>query len=167
MAAVEEAVNKAIEKAKQKIKEEFFKAAKKLGWNFVASMVPVVGDFWPAFTIFVWRETKKNLMAPDALLMFPVAATCDLLMMILGLFDWADLGILGTALRGLLWFPFYGWAWVRGGGLGGAQQEKPKDGETETDSEAPVKSADNKQENQKPAGQKNKPAPASKPSVKK
>ncbi len=34
------------------------KALKKFGWTFLTELVPVLGGFWPGWTIFVWKEMK-------------------------------------------------------------------------------------------------------------
>ncbi len=153
--AIEKVKQKAEDKAKEKLKQEFIKAAKRLGFNFVISELPEVGNFWPAFTIFWWQECKNNLTAPDGLLMFPLAVTTDIAMIVLGLFDWGDFGITGMVVRFFGWVFFYGWRLIRGGGLTGGvgSKENEKQGEIEENSPDTLKTPEKKPGNvpQKPA----------------
>ncbi len=45
-----------ITNVKTKAKQKLLKVAEKYGFGFIVKGVPIVGDFWPGFTIFVWRE---------------------------------------------------------------------------------------------------------------
>lgn len=133
---VEELKEKAIEKATKRLKEEFVKVAKRLGWNFFISELPEIGNFWPAFTIFTWQETKKNLTAPDGILILPLALIFDIIMMVIGFFDWGDFGMIGMTIRFFGWVFFYGWKWIRGGGLtGGVESDENEEGNEENEGE--------------------------------
>lgn len=46
-------------KVKSKAKQKFMKLAEKYGFGFIVKGVPIVGDFWPGFTIFVIRELRQ------------------------------------------------------------------------------------------------------------
>ncbi len=46
-------------KAGRKVKKAITSFLKKYGLSFVAKSVPLLGDFWPGFTVFVWQELGR------------------------------------------------------------------------------------------------------------
>lgn len=48
-----------ITNVKAKVKKKIGKVLKKYGFGFIVKGIPIVGDFWPGFTIFVIRELRN------------------------------------------------------------------------------------------------------------
>ncbi len=128
-------VNEAVAKAGQKIRDEFKKLLKQYGWGFLIKGIPIIGDFWPGFTIRaldeVWPEWRRliflkptslkesSITSPDSIIMVPTAVFFDGLMLLVGVLgDWWGFSDYGT-IGWLGWFIFGVWIWMRSGGLTG------------------------------------------------
>ncbi|MBX4200708.1 hypothetical protein KW786_01120 [Candidatus Parcubacteria bacterium] len=152
--AVQDIAGKAVQKAQQKLKDQFKKLLKTYGWGFIIKGVPIIGDFWPGFTIRaldeVWPEWRKwiglkptslkdsSLTSPDSVIMLPTAVFFDGLMLAVGVLgDWWGFSDYGT-VGWFGWFVFGVWIWMRSGGLTGFKgDEGAKEDQKKADASKP------------------------------
>jgi hypothetical protein len=176
--AVEEAINKATSKIKEevvdKVKAQVKNLIKTYGWGFVVKGIPIIGDFWPGFSLRVYKEMKNSntgFPSADELLMLPLAVFFDVLMGAIGVLgDWwgfSDYGSVGW----VGWIIFGVWIYLRTGGVTGfkgdkeigetpPEEEKPEEEKTPEEKEKDAKKKEEGKEEGKKKGDEKRKTPA-------